>query len=119
MAALPITSIVQAQQYDHLSLIGTDAAVQQSKRRNPDGRHDGQDTNDDEGEITMALVQDIRITDIPRDGLFSGLRDALARRKVYRETMRELKSLSNRELADLGIHRSMITRVATEAAYGK
>lgn len=67
----------------------------------------------------MALVQDIRITEAPRGGLLAGLRDALARRKVYRETLRELKSLSSRELADLGISRSMITRVATEAAYGK
>lgn len=67
----------------------------------------------------MALVQDIRITEAPRGGLLAGLRDALARRKVYRDTLRELKSLSNRELADLGIHRAMITRVATEAAYGK
>lgn len=67
----------------------------------------------------MALVQDIRFSDTARPGLFAGLRDALARRKVYRETLRELKSLSNRELADLGISRSMITRVAVEAAYGK
>ncbi len=41
------------------------------------------------------------------------------RRKVYRQTLRELGVLSNRDLADLGIHRSMITRVALEAAYGK
>lgn len=67
----------------------------------------------------MALVQDIRIAHDPRNGLLAGLRDALARRKVFRETLRELKGLSNRELADLGISRSMITRVATEAAYGK
>ena len=46
-------------------------------------------------------------------------REALERRRVYRRTLTELRSLSNRDLADLGIHRSMITRVALEAAYGK
>ncbi|WP_435258199.1 DUF1127 domain-containing protein [Thioclava sp. FR2] len=46
-------------------------------------------------------------------------REALERRRVYRQTLTELRSLSNRDLADLGIHRSMITRVALEAAYGK
>ncbi|MWD27248.1 DUF1127 domain-containing protein [Aquicoccus sp. SCR17] len=38
------------------------------------------------------------------------------RRRVFRRTVRELNSLSNRELADLGIHRSMITRLALEAS---
>lgn len=45
--------------------------------------------------------------------------EALERRRMYNRTLRELRALSNRELADLGIHRSMITRVALEAAYGK
>jgi uncharacterized protein YjiS (DUF1127 family) len=47
------------------------------------------------------------------------LRESLERRSVYRRTLRELSALSNRELADLGLHRSMLTRVALEAAYGK
>ncbi|WP_151717242.1 DUF1127 domain-containing protein [Gemmobacter serpentinus] len=51
--------------------------------------------------------------------LVADLRKAMAQRAIYRSTVRELKSLSNRELADLGIHRSMITRMAHEAAYGK
>ena len=67
----------------------------------------------------MALVHDIRNADAGFAGLFSGITEALARRKVYRDTLRELKSLSTRELDDLGLHRSMITRVAQEAAYGK
>ncbi|MFV0386966.1 DUF1127 domain-containing protein [Paracoccus sp. (in: a-proteobacteria)] len=41
-----------------------------------------------------------------------------ARRVVYRQTLRELNGLSNRELNDLGISRAMITRLAHEAAYG-
>lgn len=47
------------------------------------------------------------------------IRDMIERRRVYNRTLRELRALSNRELADLGLHRAMITRVAAEAAYGK
>jgi uncharacterized protein YjiS (DUF1127 family) len=35
---------------------------------------------------------------------------------VYRETVRELQSLSERELADLGVHRSDIRDIARQAA---
>lgn len=41
-----------------------------------------------------------------------------ARRAVYRQTLRELNALSTRDLNDLGISRSMITRLAHEAAWG-
>ncbi|MBN2629438.1 MAG: DUF1127 domain-containing protein [Rhodobacteraceae bacterium] len=51
--------------------------------------------------------------------IFSSLRLSLKRRRVFKQTIRELQALSNRELADLGIDRSMITRVSSEAAYGK
>jgi uncharacterized protein YjiS (DUF1127 family) len=47
------------------------------------------------------------------------VRESLRRRRLYRDTLRELNALSTRELNDLGIHRSMITRVALEAAYGR
>lgn len=47
------------------------------------------------------------------------LRLALHRRTVYLRTLRELNALSDRDLADLGIHASMIRRIALEAAYGK
>jgi uncharacterized protein YjiS (DUF1127 family) len=39
--------------------------------------------------------------------------------KVYRTTLSELQNLGSRELADLGINRSMIKRIAYEAAYLK
>ena len=39
--------------------------------------------------------------------------------RVYRETLHELQSLSNRDLADIGIHRSQIEGLAHDAAYGK
>ncbi|MBL3673962.1 DUF1127 domain-containing protein [Paracoccus sp. KCTC 42845] len=41
-----------------------------------------------------------------------------ARRVIYRQTARELNALTNRDLADLGISRAMITRLAYEAAWG-
>ncbi|MFN3292024.1 MAG: DUF1127 domain-containing protein [Gemmobacter sp.] len=52
-------------------------------------------------------------------GLMARLREALHRRQVYRRTLRELNGLTTRELADLGLTRSMVTRVALEAAYGR
>ena len=69
--------------------------------------------------ITMALVTDIRTAEFGIAHAVASIRESLARRKVFRQTLRELKTLSNRELTDLGIHRSMITRIAQEAAYGK
>ncbi|MGB3407358.1 MAG: DUF1127 domain-containing protein [Jannaschia sp.] len=39
--------------------------------------------------------------------------------RVYRRTFDELSALSNRDLADLGLSRSMIRGIALEAAYGK
>jgi uncharacterized protein YjiS (DUF1127 family) len=52
-------------------------------------------------------------------GLLARLRDALNRRRIYNKTYSELSALSTRELTDLGVNRSMITRLAHEAAYGK
>lgn len=45
-------------------------------------------------------------------------RDAQAKRKVYRDTYHELSMLTDRDLADLGFHRSSIRNLALEAAYG-
>lgn len=52
-------------------------------------------------------------------GFVASLRDAWSRYRVYQRTLAELSTLSTRELNDLGISRSMITRLAHEAAYGK
>lgn len=46
------------------------------------------------------------------------LQENRARRVIYRQTVRELNALTNRDLADLGINRTMITRLAHEAAWG-
>ena len=36
--------------------------------------------------------------------------------RLYRETFNELSALSNRELADLGLHRSNLHQIARESA---
>ncbi|WP_223422893.1 DUF1127 domain-containing protein [Tateyamaria pelophila] len=41
-----------------------------------------------------------------------------AMRRIYNTTKAELRALSGRELADLGIHPSEISSIAWEAAYG-
>ncbi len=50
--------------------------------------------------------------------MFNSIRKWYAQRLVYRQTIKELRSLTKRELYDLGIDESMITSVASEAAYG-
>jgi uncharacterized protein YjiS (DUF1127 family) len=69
----------------------------------------------------MAYVSStVRVGYDPKaQGLIARLLLALQRRRLYRQTYGELNALSTRELDDLGINRSMITRLAYEAAYGK
>ena len=68
----------------------------------------------------MKMAYANTTTTAPRTtGLMARLTDALAARKVFRTTMTELQALDNRDLADLGISRSMIRSIAHEAAYGK
>ena len=49
--------------------------------------------------------------------LFGAARTRFAQYRVYRQTVRELSALSDRNLADLGLSRSMIRSVARETAY--
>jgi len=50
---------------------------------------------------------------------FEALRDGWQRYRIYNRTYAELSALSTRDLDDLGISRSMISRLALEAAYGR
>ncbi|KKL11090.1 hypothetical protein LCGC14_2549290 [marine sediment metagenome] len=52
-------------------------------------------------------------------GTFANAGESLERYRLYRRTLNELSALSNRELADLGVHRSAIRSIAHEAAYSK
>jgi uncharacterized protein YjiS (DUF1127 family) len=51
------------------------------------------------------------------NALIADYRAKAARRKIYRDTLRELSALSHRELCDLGLNHSEIKRVAYQAAY--
>jgi uncharacterized protein YjiS (DUF1127 family) len=50
------------------------------------------------------------------NGLAHNMRRRVARASSYKRTMRELSSLTNRELADIGISRFDIPRIAAEHA---
>lgn len=50
--------------------------------------------------------------------VFEDLKARYSRYAVYRTTLTELGALTDRDLADLGINRSVIKSVALEAAYG-
>lgn len=50
---------------------------------------------------------------------FERMQENRARAAVYRQTLRELNALTNRDLEDLGINRLMIKSIANQAAYGK
>ena len=68
----------------------------------------------------MAHATEFNTQSQPALGGFSGLVAAFnarrARRKVFNQTFRELSALSNRDLADLGLSRGEIRRVAFQAA---
>jgi uncharacterized protein YjiS (DUF1127 family) len=50
------------------------------------------------------------------DDWLDGLRVNRARNSAYRQTMRELGGLSDRELADIGVQRSDIAEIARKVA---
>jgi uncharacterized protein YjiS (DUF1127 family) len=52
-------------------------------------------------------------------GLVARLRRAWTEHRLYRDTVRELSQLTDRDLADLGVHRSNIPEIARESVYGR
>lgn len=107
-------SIVQSQHQVHLDPNEADAPP----RRHEPNRYEANKTMAATNTITQTALNE-RAASTGIMGLFARLQEARARRAVYRQTVAELSSLSSRELDDLGIHRSMITRIASEAAWGK
>lgn len=71
----------------------------------------------------MAYVNDIhRLEAGSADrlgGIVRRLRERISQYRLYRKTLDELRALSPRELADLGIHETMIGQIAYDAAYSK
>jgi len=49
--------------------------------------------------------------------LFSGIAKKVSQYRVYRNTLSELQMLGDRELADLGLNRSVLRSVAYKSAY--
>jgi len=70
----------------------------------------------------MAFTTEFHGTNAAVTGRFSAIlksaTDRVANYRLYRKTVNELSALSMRELDDLGLNRSMIKRIALEAAYG-
>jgi uncharacterized protein YjiS (DUF1127 family) len=88
------------------------------------GTSDGPLATDNQNEAeTMAYTNTARAGNATvRDratALVRSVQGAIERRRLYNQTLRELSALTERDLADLGLHRSTITEVAREAAYGK
>jgi uncharacterized protein YjiS (DUF1127 family) len=51
--------------------------------------------------------------------MLKALVDYIRKQRQYRRTYNELAKLSTKELRDIGIDRYMISRIASESAYGK
>jgi uncharacterized protein YjiS (DUF1127 family) len=49
--------------------------------------------------------------------IVKSVKDAVERRRVYAQTVRELSGLTDRDLTDLGLARANIHDLAREAAY--
>ena len=70
----------------------------------------------------MAHVINIPVVGLSLGQRFAEFRasvsERMAKARVYRATLSELQTLSNRELADLDIARGDIQGIAMQAAYG-
>lgn len=67
----------------------------------------------------VAEMNGFQAVAAPREvTFFATLRAKFQQYRLYRQTVNELSSLSNRELADLGLNRSGIKGTAIEVVYG-
>ena len=112
MAALFVRGIVQLQK--NVILRSTKGVPNRSALANEYVRKD----------VTMSDTVQIRrpALHVLGDDLSAWLYTAMRRfedHRLYRRSVRELSDLSTRELADLGLHRSEIKRVAHETVYGR
>lgn len=108
MAALRDPAIVHTQ---HWVILGSSKAAQGGRRR-------------DERQASMAVTTHTIRENTAFDmiagharAVLETLREALARRRLYRRTLSEMTALSDRELAELGMPRSDLNRIASQAAH--
>ena len=77
----------------------------------------------EDGGRTMAATQHITLNTTSLGARIAAFveskREDYAKWRLFRKSLGELRSLSNRDLADLGLHRSELKRVALEAVYPK
>lgn len=66
----------------------------------------------------MASITSFDIAHGNEDGFLARVRKGWAEYRLYRRTLDELQSMTNRELADLGISRDSIRQIALETVYG-
>jgi uncharacterized protein YjiS (DUF1127 family) len=107
MAGIPRSGIVQLQQKGQIQRIGTEQSGSPDIRKGIDA---------------MAYVSSHRVSVGFLDlvgGFVASVKADLARRAIYAQTLKELQSLTDRELVDLGISPQSIHDIAAQAAYGR
>lgn len=68
--------------------------------------------------MAHAILTSARPQAVSGEGFVARVRQGFADYRLYRSTIAELAQLSDRDLSDLGIHRSMIRDIARQAVYG-
>lgn len=68
--------------------------------------------------MAYAILSDYRLRAASPESLIARVRQGVADYRLYLSTVAELAELSDRDLSDLGIHRSMIRDIARQAVYG-
>ncbi|WP_373356635.1 DUF1127 domain-containing protein [Pseudoroseicyclus sp. CXY001] len=113
-------AIVHLQQMDQISV--QDDRSGRRRAKSPVNRSDvTRVTRADEFDMALATSSRLAGFTIGQRFLsgFAFMGERAAQARVYRSTVKELSSLGDRDLADLGLHRSMIKAVARTAAYGE
>ena len=105
---MPRRGIVQVQQAPHLACNEAGA----NARITPD--HPGSSKRKTNMSLLDLAHRGSGVTGRLADA-FARLSEARARRSLYRQTVRELRGLGDRELADLGLNRAMIHSVARDS----
>lgn len=101
-SGLADSTIVQLQQFPHFEINNDDNEIYQRLNATM---------------ATLLNTTPMTLSHAANAGFIGTLVARFKAYRVYRNSLNELRALSNRELADLGLSRSMIKRIALEAAY--